>query len=212
MTSDQTQTTDLSLDTNEIQSAGDEVSFDYEKAQQGVRLLLESIGENPHEGTLTETWNRRVPEALKTLSEGYREEGKPDLKTFHADNDDLVVKTGLPLYSLCEHHLLPYTGTAHVSYRPDKEVVGLSKLTRYVRWQSRRLTVQEQLTNDIAKGLAEDLGAEVVMVEISATHLCEAMRGIETQSETRTIAIHGGPTDEERQRFRDAINRTEKTQ
>ena len=88
-------------------------------------------------------------------------------------------------------------------------MLGLSKLTRYVRWQSRRLTMQETLTNDIATGLADETGAPAVLVEMSATHLCEAMRGIETETTTRTTATAGDPTNAERQRFRDAIGRTE---
>jgi GTP cyclohydrolase I len=179
--------------------------IDHEKAQRGVRLLLEAIGEEPEREELRATWRRRVPDAFETLTEGARSEEKPDLRTFEADGTGLVVKTGIPLYSLCEHHLLPYTGTAHVAYRPDGEVVGLSKLTRYVRWQSRRLTVQERLTDDVATGLADELGADVVIVEVTATHLCEAMRGVETPTETTTRASVGEPTETERRRFAEAV-------
>ncbi|WP_290816083.1 GTP cyclohydrolase I, partial [Halovivax sp.] len=121
--------------------------------------------------------------------------------------DALVVKTGIPLYSLCEHHLLPFHGTAHVAYRPNGRVVGLSKLTRYVRWRARRPTVQERLTNELAAGLAEEIGAEAVAVECSATHLCEAMRGVETATETTTRATVGELDEPERRRFADAIAR-----
>lgn len=113
------------------------------------------------------------------------------MRTFDAETDDLVVKTGIPFYSLCEHHLLPFHGTAHVAYRPGSEVVGLSKLARYVRWQSRQLTMQERLTNDIATGLAEELDAPLVLVQMNVTHLCEAMRGIETKSTTTTRKVVG---------------------
>jgi GTP cyclohydrolase I len=133
------------------------------------------------------------------------------MRTFDADEttSELVIKTGIPVHSLCEHHLLPYTGTAHIGYRPGDEVVGLSKLTRYVRWQARRLTVQEQLTTDIATGLAEEIGAEGVVVVVSATHLCEAMRGVETGTETRTTATVGNADDEARRRVVDAMQTTE---
>jgi GTP cyclohydrolase I len=208
MTSDQTETTGVALDTERVQPVSDH-PIDYEKAQQGVRLLLESIGEDPDEKPLDETWARRVPETLETLSSGYREEEKPTMRTFESENEELVVKTGIPLYSLCEHHLLPYSGTIHVAYRPDGEVVGLSKLTRYVRWRSRRLTVQEQLTSDIAEGLAGEIGTDAVMVNVAATHFCEMMRGIETVTETRTSATVGDPTEGERQQFRDAIDHAE---
>ncbi|SDK16823.1 GTP cyclohydrolase I, partial [Halovenus aranensis] len=170
------------------QLATDEVEsdIDYEKAQRGVRLLLEAVGEDPNSDALAETWQRRVPDAFATLTEGQREVAKPTMRTFDTETTDLVVKTAIPVYSLCEHHLLPFFGTVHVAYRPTDEVVGLSKLTRYVRWQSRQLTMQEQLTNDIASGLKEELNAATVFVEMNATHLCEAMRGVETESTTTT--------------------------
>ncbi|QSG09606.1 GTP cyclohydrolase I [Halapricum desulfuricans] len=183
--------------------------IDHEKAQRGVRLVLDAIGEDPDRAGLTDTWQRRIPEMLETLTEGDRQAAKPTMRTFEATHRDLVVKTGIPVYSLCEHHMLPYHGTAHVAYRPDDEVVGLSKLIRYVRWQSRRLTVQEELTRDIARGLADELDAGTVLVEISATHMCEAMRGIETETTTTTREIVGEPTAAERERFTDAIARTD---
>ncbi|MFC7198282.1 GTP cyclohydrolase I [Halospeciosus flavus] len=193
------------------QLASDEVEseIDHEKAQRGVRLLLEAVGEDPDRDELAETWQRRVPGAFATLTKGQREAAKPTMRTFDAETTDLVVKTDIPVYSLCEHHLLPFFGTVHLAYRPNEEVVGLSKLTRYVRWQSRQLTMQERLTNDIASGLADELDAATVLVEMDATHLCEAMRGIETESTTTTRATAGEPSEAERDRFQAAINRTE---
>ena len=183
----------------------DEHAIDHSKAQEGVRLLLEAVGEDPTDDGLRETWQRRVPDALETLTAGSRVDDKPTLRTFEATSDDLVIKTGIPVYSLCEHHLLPYHGTAHVAYRPDGEVVGLSKLPRYVRWQSRRLTMQEQLTSDIAHGLADEVSAGAVAIEISATHLCETMRGVETATETTTRATVGELNENERERFNQRI-------
>jgi GTP cyclohydrolase I len=127
------------------------------------------------------------------------------MRTFETDSQDLLIKTGIPLHSVCEHHLLPYTGTIHIAYRPNGEVVGLSKLTRYVRWRARRLTIQEELTRDIAEGLADEINAETVLVQISAQHMCEAMRGIETVSTTTTFATAGSPTDSDQERFNAAI-------
>jgi len=187
-------------------------AFDRVKAERGVRLLLEAMGADPDQEKLVETWQRRVPATLETLSEGYRADAKPTMRTFDADTDELVIKTGIPVYSLCEHHLLPYYGTVHVAYRPNGDVVGLSKLIRYVRWQARRLTMQEQLTREVADGLADELDAEAVLVEMTATHLCEAMRGIETETATRTSATAGTPTDNDIQRFRDAIPSMEESQ
>ena len=182
-------------------------AIDWEQAQRATRLLLEAVGENPDRMGLQETWERRVPAALETLTEGMQTDQKPDLRTFPTEQDELVVKTGIPFHSLCEHHLLPFHGEAHVAYRPNGSVVGLSKLIRYVRWQSRRLAVQEELTNDIATGLMRELESEAVVVELSATHLCETMRGIETETRTTTRRLLGSVTSEERTRFEAAIDR-----
>jgi GTP cyclohydrolase I len=187
--------------------ANEDRAIDWEKAQQGAKLLLEAVGAEPESERLAETWQRRVPSAFETLSEGRRSEAKPSMRTFPAESDDLVVKTGIPLYSLCEHHLLPYHGVAHVGYEPNGEVVGLSKLPRYVRWQSRRLTMQESLTHEIAAGLREEIGATGVIVEIEATHLCEAMRGIERATETTTRATAGDLSPEAVRRFERAIDK-----
>lgn len=211
MNGNNTQSTDQ-IESEEAASTVDDGSFDREKAERGVRMLLEAVGEDPNREKLVETWQRRVPATVATLSEGYREDAKPTMRTFTTESDDLVVKTGIPVYSLCEHHLLPYFGHVHVAYRPNGEVVGLSKLTRYVRWQSRRLTMQEQLTEDIVEGLAAELDADAVLVEVEATHLCEAMRGIETKTTTRTYATTGGPTEHEVQRFQHAVAQTEEAQ
>jgi GTP cyclohydrolase I len=187
-------------------SIGESMGIDAEKAQKGARLLLESVGEDPASQALADTWQRRVPAMLETLSEGKRHSEKPTIRTFESSNTELVVKTGIPLYSLCEHHLLPYHGTVSIGYRPDGQAVGLSQLIRYVRWQSRRLTMQEGLTSDIAEGLADELDVEVVLVEVASTHLCEAMRGIETETTTTTRSIIGSPTGTEYQRFTNAIS------
>ena len=208
-------TSDNSFDGDSIGHTDTELAYpldegiDHEKAQEGVRLLLEALDENPESEHLIETWRRRVPDAFETLTEGNRESAKPTMRSFETDNDSLVIKTDIPVYSLCEHHLLPYHGVAHLAYRPNGEAAGLSKLARYVRWQSRRLTMQEQLTQDIATGLADELDAEVVFTEVSATHLCEAMRGIETPSETTTRTTVDEPTRAERERFQQAVENAE---
>jgi GTP cyclohydrolase I len=193
------------LETSTEEATGESSSVDTEKIQQATKLILEAVGEEPNEGALEDTWQRRVPAVFETLTEGSRDEAKPTLRTFEATNDELVIKTGVPVYSLCEHHLLPYYGVAHVAYRPNDEVVGLSKLPRYVRWQARQLTMQEELTRDIATGLADELDASSVLVQVSATHLCEAMRGIETPTETTTQATVGEPSESDKQQFRMAI-------
>ncbi|GGN22599.1 GTP cyclohydrolase I [Halarchaeum nitratireducens] len=178
---------------------------DRDQLAHATRLLLDAIGEDPGRDGLVETWERRVPAAYEELTRGYREDERPTMRTFDTDADDLVVKTGIPIYSLCEHHLLPFHGVAHVAYRPDGEVVGLSKLARYVKWASRKLTVQERLTRDIAEGLDEAVAADAVAVELSTTHLCEAMRGVEAHTTTTSRATVGDLSADERDRFRDAI-------
>lgn len=181
-------------------------SIDWEKAQRASRMLLEALGEDPGREGLDETWKRRIPSSLETLTQGQRDGDKPELRTFEAETNDVVIKTGIPVYSLCEHHMLPYHGVAHIAYRPQGNIVGLSKLPRYVRWQSRRLTVQEGLTRDIAEGLSKEIEAGAVRVEMTATHLCEAMRGVETATETTTQATVGELTENEQQQFRSAIS------
>jgi GTP cyclohydrolase I len=188
------------------QNGHTERGIDTAKAREGVRLLLEAVGEDPDRVGLEETWQRRVPDTFETLTEGDRETAKPTMRTFPADGHELVVKTGIPVYSLCEHHLLPYHGVAHVAYIPDGEVVGLSKLPRYVRWRSRRLTIQEGLTRDIATGLCEEVGATGVVVEMTATHLCEAMRGVERVTETTTRSAAGEISEDAAQQFDRAID------
>jgi GTP cyclohydrolase I len=180
--------------------------IDTEKAREGVRLLLEAVGADPDREGLEATWQRRVPATFETLTEGDREAAKPRMETFPSEDAGVVVKTGIPVYSLCEHHLLPYHGVAHVAYLPDDRVVGLSKLPRYVRWQSRRLTMQEALTHDIAAGLREEVGAVGVAVEVTATHLCEAMRGVERATETTTRSVAGEVSDAAVQQFDRAVD------
>ena len=181
--------------------------FDEEKARRGARLLLEAAGRDPDSAGLSDTWSRRVPEMFETLTEGSRPESGPVMRTFDAETDGLIVKTGIPLHSMCEHHMLPFQGVAHVAYRPGEEMVGLSKLIRYVRWQSRQLTTQETLTRDIAVGLSDELDAHGVVVEVTATHMCEVMRGIETETETTTREHVGTISEADRTQFRESIRR-----
>lgn len=185
--------------------------YDSEKAQQGVRLILEAMGEDPDAPELVETWERRVPEVFETFSRGNRIDTKPEMRTFDVESTELVIKTSIPLYSFCKHHLLPYYGTVHMAYRPNGKVAGLSKLARYVRWRARRITIQEELTRDLADGFANELEAEAVLIEVTATHMCEAMRGVEAKTETTTRATAGNPTEAERRRFSDTVRRTEGT-
>lgn len=145
---------------------------------------------------------------LETLTAGRHEKEKPTMRTFPAQSDGLIIKTGVPVYSLCEHHMLPFHGRAHVAYLPTDQMVGLSKLVRYVRWQSRRLTTQEELTRNIADGLVSELDASGVAVEITAMHMCEAMRGVETATATTTSEYLGDVPDECCEQFRETVRRS----
>lgn len=198
-------------DSHAGEMTGASSEFDERKAREGARLLLEAVGRDPDEAGVADTWSRRVPETLQTLTEGRREEAKPTMRTFAAETDGLIVKTGIPVYSLCEHHLLPFHGEAHVAYRPGDRMVGLSKLARYVRWCSRQLTTQESLTREVATGLAEELNARGVLVELRATHLCERMRGVEAATDTTTLEAVGTVTATDREQFREAVRRGNRT-
>lgn len=203
----QNQQSDHQYETGTETATGPLIGFDERKAREGARLLLEAVGRNPEEADIYETWNRRVPAMLETLTEGMRPREKPVMRTFDTETDGLVVKMGIPLHSMCEHHMLPFHGVVHVAYSPGKSMVGLSKLIRYVRWQSRRLTTQEELTRDIAAGLADELDAECVLVELAATHTCETMRGVETATRTTTRETVGAVSDTDREQFRESIQR-----
>lgn len=205
----QNQQLDRGCDDGSDVSLAGATEFNEEKARKGARLLLEAVGRDPGERGVSDTWMRRVPAMLETLTEGRRPEEKPTMRTFETETDGLVVKTGIPLYSLCEHHLLPFYGVAHVAYRPEESMVGLSKLARYVRWRSRRLTTQEALTSDIATGLADEIDASGVAVEVTATHMCEAMRGVEMSTSTTTRETVGELSTIDHEQFRESVRRAD---
>ncbi|MDY6788890.1 MAG: GTP cyclohydrolase I [Candidatus Nanohaloarchaea archaeon] len=165
---------------------------DKEKIKKATSLLLEGIGENPKREELIDTWKRRVPSMWEELSEGYREVEKPDLKTFKTGHDEMVVKKDIKIFSLCEHHLIPFIGRMHIGYIPDGEIIGISKLTRYAQWHSRKLTNQESLTRNVSEGLVEETNISGAIVVLEARHLCEQMRGVESDgSMTKTRSATG---------------------
>ena len=130
---------------------------DWEQAREATRLLLDAVGEDPDREGLRDTWQRRVPEAFAELTEGSHDDAKPTMRTFSAENDELVVKTGVPFYALCEHHLLPFSGVAHIGYLPGDRILGLSKLARVLDLFARDLQVQERLTQQVADWLRVNL-------------------------------------------------------
>lgn len=165
---------------------------DKEKIEQAVRLLLEGIGEDPDREGLVDT-PARVARMYEELFGGLKENAGVHLqKTFQADSREMVLEKDITLYSMCEHHLMPFYGKAHVAYVPDGRVVGLSKLARCVEVYARRPQIQEQLTAQIADALIRDLGAKGAMVMIEAEHMCMTMRGVKKPgSRTVTVAARG---------------------
>lgn len=162
------------------------------QARSCYRQLLAAVdGEDAQREGLVET-PARAANALEELTAGYRVDVPGILKTFDSEGyDEMVVQTGIPFYSLCEHHLLPFFGTAHIAYIPDGKIVGLSKLARVVEAFARRLQVQERLTDQVA-GALEALEPRGIMVLVEAEHLCMAMRGVQRPGAiTRTSAVRG---------------------
>ena len=144
-----------------------------------IRKLLVELGEDPDRHGLEKT-PKRVEESLRFLTSGYGEDIEEVLKgaIFEEEYDEMVIERDISVYSLCEHHLLPFYGKCHVAYIPKGRIIGLSKIPRVVEIFSRRLQVQERLTNQIAKTLMDHLEPYGVAVIIEAVHLCMAMRGV----------------------------------
>ena len=165
---------------------------DQEKVKEGVRLILEGIGEDVNREGLLETPDR-IARMYRELAGGMDEDPAVHLeKRFHVDNNDMVMEKDITFYSMCEHHMLPFFGKVHVAYIPDGEVVGLSKIARTVEVFARRLQLQEQLTAQIADAFMEILKPQGVMVMIEAEHLCMTMRGIKKPgAQTVTVTTRG---------------------
>lgn len=159
--------------------------------EEAVVDLLGSLGFRPYEdGHMKET-PKRVAKMFMELTEGY-EDPKFNFTTFpRGRNDQMIVQSGIPVFSLCSHHLLPFFGLAHVAYVPGKRLVGLSKLARVVKHFSRRFQVQEDLTQQIADYIQKKLKPQGVGVVLECTHLCMAMRGVEKPHVTTTSALSG---------------------
>jgi GTP cyclohydrolase IA len=168
--------------------------FDHERAAAAVRELLIAIGEDPDRDGLRDTPDR-VARAFVELSRGIRQRPEEVLTTtFDLGHDEMVLVRDIEMWSMCEHHLVPFTGVAHVGYIPNEDgrITGLSKLARLVDVYSHRPQVQERLTTQIADSLMAILEARGVIVVIEAEHLCMTMRGVRKPgSKTITSAIRG---------------------
>ena len=169
--------------------------FDRERAEAAVRELLIAVGEDPDREGLLET-PARVARAYAEMFAGLHTEPTDVLnKTFSEDHQELVLVRDIPIYSTCEHHLVPFFGVAHIGYIPGEsgQVTGLSKLARLVDLFAQRPQVQERLTRQVADALVDKLGAQAVIVVIECEHLCMAMRGIRKPGAmTTTSAVRGG--------------------
>ena len=181
------------IDDDEI-SAPVPAGVDTARIEAAVREILEAIGEDPGRDGLLATPSR-VARMYAEICSGLHEDPTRHLNTtFEADHDEMVMVRDIPLYSLCEHHLAPFIGKAHVAYIPndDGRVIGLSKFARLIDGYAQRPQVQERLTSQVADALDASLGPKGVMVVIEAEHLCMSMRGVKKAgSSTVTSAVRG---------------------
>ncbi len=170
---------------------------DQKKIEQAVRLLLEGIGEDVTREGLIDT-PARIARMYEEIYKGMDEDAAIHLsKTFSVDNNEIVVVKDITFYSICEHHLMPFYGKAHIAYLPNGRVVGISKLARTVEVYARRPQIQEKLTAQIADAIMEHLAPQGVMVMLEAEHLCMTMRGVEKPgSRTVTMATRGRFADD----------------
>lgn len=167
--------------------------MDKARIEAAVRELLIAIGEDPDREGLVETPNR-VARMYEEIYAGLEEDPKKHLKIFNENNnDEMVIVRDIPLYSICEHHLIPFIGKAHIAYIPGNgKVIGLSKLARIVNCFAKRPQLQERLTAQVADFLYENLEPQGVAVVVEAEHLCMTMRGARASgSQTRTSAMRG---------------------
>jgi len=181
-----------------------------EEFEQAVTKVLELLGEDPKREGLLQT-PKRVAKALKFLTEGYEQDPKEILNQalFSTSNDEMVLVRDIEFYSMCEHHMLPIIGRAHVAYIPDGKVVGLSKIPRIVNVYARRLQIQEQMTEQIADAISETIKPKGVAVVVHARHMCMEMRGVQKiNSTTVSSALRGLFKSDERTRneFYNLIN------
>jgi len=168
-----------------------------------VREILIRVGEDPNREGLTAT-PRRFAKALSYLTRGYQQDPKRVLNNalYSVQYDEMVIVRDIDLFSLCEHHLLPFFGKCHVAYLPNQKVIGLSKIARLVEMFARRLQIQERLTCQIAETINEAINPVGVGVVIEAQHLCMVMRGVEKQNSTAmTSSMLGAFRDEEQTRL-----------
>ena len=175
--------------------------MDLERIEKAVREILIAVGEDPDREGLLETPNR-VARMYGEVFSGLHRDISKDIKTFTSEDDEMILIGDIPFYSMCEHHLLPFHGKAHVVYVPrNGKILGLSKVARIVDTLSRKPQLQERLTSEIADTIQQAVDAMSVCVVIEAEHLCMTMRGIRKPgSKTVTSAMRGGCRSDARTR------------
>lgn len=166
-----------------------ETEMDFDKIQRSTTKILEAIGENTEREGLLKTPSR-VAKAYAEILAGYRMNPEELINNalFSVDYDEMVIVKGIEFYSMCEHHMLPFYGVAHVAYIPSGKVIGLSKIPRIVEMYSRRLQVQERMTLQIADFIQEVLKPKGVAVVVEGKHLCMMMRGVKKQEASMTTS------------------------
>lgn len=167
--------------------------MDKKKIENAVRDILEAVGEDPNRPGLLET-PRRVANMYEEMFSGLTEDPKQHLKFFdEKSNDEMVIVRDIPFASMCEHHLLPFVGKAHIAYIPsENKIIGLSKIARIVENFAKKPQVQERLTHDIADFLYKEMNAKGVAVIMEAEHMCMSIRGAKASgSKTQTSALRG---------------------
>ena len=158
--------------------------------QELYKQILHDIGENPERQGLVDT-PERAANAMRYLTKGYHESLDDIINDalFESDMNEMVIVKDIEMYSMCEHHLLPFFGKCHVGYLPKGKVIGLSKIARIVDYFARRLQIQERLSTEIANCIAKITGARGVAVVLEARHLCMMMRGVEKQNSVMTTSV-----------------------
>ncbi len=165
---------------------------DQDKIREAVRLLLEGIGEDAGREGLAETPDRIARMYTEIFSGMEEDAAAPLSKVFTVDCGEMVLEKDIVFYSMCEHHMMPFFGRAHVAYIPEEKVVGLSKLARTVEIYAKRLQIQERMTGQIADAVMEHLAPKGAMVVLEAEHLCMTMRGVKKPgSRTVSVAVRG---------------------